>query len=135
MILSIISLVTACSALILQICIYRRMVRAEQKPAEPEETPEPKNPDKFGLYDDFRTEAVETIIVDEYGLLYIAHADLSKGSQRVFCSHELNYCTDACMHFESSWNRDKNLTMQNFQCCYLPIRYVAKSSLRNTSHA
>jgi hypothetical protein len=53
----------------------------------------------------------------------------------VFCSHELDFCTDACMHFESSWNRDKNLTMQNFQCCFLPIRYVAKSSLRHMSHA
>ena len=69
MILSILSLVTACSALTLQICIYRRMIRAEQKPAEPEETPEPKNPDKFGLYDDFETVAVQQLIVDEHGLI------------------------------------------------------------------
>ena len=135
MILSILSLVTACSVLTLQICNYRRMIRAEQKPAEPEETPEPKNPDKFGLYDDFRTEAVQQLIVDEHSLFRVVHADPSKGCQRVFCSHELNFCTDACMHFESSWNRDKNLTMQNFQCCYLPVRYVAKSSLRHMSHA
>lgn len=135
MILSILSLVTACSALTLQICIYRRMIRAEQKPAEPEETPEPKNPDKFGLYDDFETETVQQLIVDEHGLFYVVHADPSKGIQRVFCSHELDFCTDACMHFESSWNRDKNLTMQNFQCGFLPIRYVAKSSLRHMSHA
>ena len=135
MILSVLSLVTACSALTLQICIYRRIIRAEQKQAEPEETPEPKNPDKFGLYDDFETVAVQQLIVDEHGLFHVVHADPSKGSQRVFCSHELNYCTDACMHFESSWNRNKNLTMQNFQCAYLPIRYVAKSSLRHMSHA
>lgn len=134
MILSILSLVTACSALTLQICIYRRMVRAEQKPAEPEEIPEPKNPDKFGLYDDFETVAVQQLIVDENGLFYVVHADPSKGSQRVFCSHELNFCTDACMHFESSWNRDKTLNMQNFQCRYLPIRYVAKKALRHMSH-
>jgi hypothetical protein len=135
MILSILSLVTACSTLTLQICIYRRMIRAEQKPAEPEETPEPKNPDKIGLYDDFRTEAVQQLIVDERGLFCVAHAEPQKGVQRVFCSHMLDFCTDRCMCFESSWNRDKNLTMQNFQCGFLPIRYVAKSALRHMSHA
>ena len=135
MILSIISLVTACSTLILQICIYRRMIRAEQKPAEPEETPEPKNPDKFGLYDDFETVAVQQLIVDEHGLFCVAHAEPEKGIQRVFCSHMLDFCSDRCMCFEYSWNRDKNLNMQNFQCSFLPIRYVAKSALRHMSHA
>ena len=135
MILSIISLVTACSALTLQICIYRRMIRAEQKPAEPEETPEPKNPNANGMYDDHKTVILDEFGVDEHGFLYTVHPEPSSAFRHVFCNHELNFCTDACMHFESSWDRDKNLTMQNFQCRYLPIRFVAKSTLRHMSHA
>ena len=134
MILSILSLVTACSALALQICIYRRMIRAEQKPAEPEETTEPKNPDRYGLYDDFETREVQLIGVD--GFLYVVPGDPSKGVQRVFCEHELDFCTDKCMHFENAWNRDKTINQPNFQCNYLSVRYVAQKLERyDTPHA
>jgi hypothetical protein len=136
MILSILSLVTACSALALQICIYRRMIRAEQKTEQMIEDipPEPKNPDRYGLYDDFETRVVHLIGVD--GFLYVVPGDPSKGVQRVFCEHELDFCTDKCMHFENAWNRDKTINQPNFQCNYLSVRYFAQKSERyDTPHA
>ena len=132
--LSILSLVTACSALTLQICIYRRMIRAEQKPAEPEETPEPKNPDRNGMYHDHEDVLLDMFGVDEHGFLYTARPAPSDAQHHVFCTHMLDWCTDRCMMFEGSWNKDKTLHLYSFECRFHPFRYLARKRLRHMSH-
>ena len=136
--LSVITLFVNCATLALQSLILRNMICEhkilKQEQTEPEETPEPKNPDKYGMYDVHEVVLLDMFGVDEHGLFYTIKPDPSNSKSRVFCSHMCDWCTDRCMCFDRAWNRDKDLPQYSFECSFHPFRYIARKTLRHMSH-